>query len=73
MPACRSTGASYNKDLSQQRAKAVAAILETARPDLKLDVEGFGKGRPVAPNSQGGEDNPEGRALNRRVEIRYEG
>lgn len=65
--------ASYNKDLSQQRAKAVAAILETAQPDLKLDVEGFGKDRPVAPNSQGGEDNPEGRALNRRVEIRYEG
>jgi len=31
MPACRSTGASYNKDLSQQRAKAVAAIRE--RPD----------------------------------------
>lgn len=27
--------------------------------------------RPVAPNSAGGEDNPQGRSLNRRVEIRY--
>ena len=38
-----------------------------------LTVTGHGDTDPVAPNSKGGEDNPEGRAENRRVEIRYDG
>ena len=71
-------GVPVNRRVLQQGPVAAAGQgrgghSRAARPDLKLDVEGFGKGRPVAPNSQGGEDNPEGRALNRRVEIRYEG
>ena len=62
-----------NNPLSEERAEAVAAVLRSARPDLSLTVEGFGSSQPVADNTRGGEDNPEGRALNRRVEIRYAG
>ncbi|MGO0575302.1 OmpA family protein [Ornithinimicrobium panacihumi] len=61
-----------NAELSLERAETVAAVIEEARPDLQLEVEGFGPSRPVEPNEVGGEDNPEGRALNRRVEIRYD-
>jgi len=60
-----------NLELSRQRAQAVAAAITAARPDLALDVQGRGETEPVAPNSSGGEDNPEGREQNRRVEIRY--
>lgn len=62
-----------NRSLSAARAKAVAAAVRTARPDLRLDVRGFGESQPVEPNAKGGKDNPEGRALNRRVELRYAG
>ncbi len=41
------------------------------RPDLALSTEGRGEADPVAPNDNGGEDNADGRAANRRVEIRY--
>ncbi|NLJ53996.1 MAG: OmpA family protein [Intrasporangiaceae bacterium] len=61
----------YNQDLSERRARAVADAIAEVRPDLELDVAGFGMSRPVADNETNGEDNPEGRALNRRVEIRY--
>ena len=59
-----------NLTLSQQRAEAVAAIVRAARGDLVLTVTGYGEGQPVAPNTTGAEDNPEGRPLNRRVELR---
>jgi OmpA-OmpF porin, OOP family len=61
----------YNLDLSQRRADAVAGTVASARPDLALTSEGRGEAEPVAPNENGGEDNPDGRAANRRVEIRY--
>lgn len=61
----------FNQTLSEARAKAVAAAIEGARPDLKLAVRGFGESQPVEPNEVGGEDNPDGRAKNRRVEIRF--
>jgi outer membrane protein OmpA-like peptidoglycan-associated protein len=38
-----------------------------------MDVQGFGEDRPVAPNERGGEDDPAGRAQNRRVELRFTG
>jgi OOP family OmpA-OmpF porin len=35
-----------------------------------MAVHGWGKSRPIAPNTQpGGADDPEGRQKNRRVEI----
>lgn len=63
--------ASSNQKLSEARAKAVADVVRKARSDLKLTVKGFGESRPVASNGSPGKDNPEGRAKNRRVELRY--
>ena len=62
-----------NRRLSTERARAVAAAVLAARPDLRLDVRGFGEAQPVEANAKAGKDNPEGRALNRRVELRYAG
>lgn len=67
------SGREFNQTLSEERAETVAEIIREGRPDLELEVEGFGMDQPVEPNEKNGEDNPEGRALNRRVEIRYEG
>ena len=63
----------YNQTLSEQRAAAVQAALEPAldRSDLTLDVSGRGSADPVAPNAIDGNDNPDGRAANRRVTITY--
>jgi OOP family OmpA-OmpF porin len=62
----------YNLGLSRRRAAAVAAAL---RPDLParftIRAQGYGESQPVAPNTQGGEDNPAGRARNRRVTISF--
>jgi len=62
-----------NLTLSQERAQAVAAAIKAARPDLALTVKGFGKSQPVASNGSPAKDDPEGRAKNRRVEIRFAG
>jgi outer membrane protein OmpA-like peptidoglycan-associated protein len=61
-----STGSDqYNQELSQKRANSVAQYL-IARGLLaqRFVVQGYGESRPVATN-----DTPEGRTLNRRVEI----
>ena len=60
-----------NQQLSEARAEAVAAVIRASRPDLRLDVRGYGETQPIAPNETAGKDNPAGRAENRRVEIRY--
>ncbi|HVG19924.1 MAG TPA: OmpA family protein, partial [Blastocatellia bacterium] len=56
----------YNQKLSEDRAGTVRAYLTQAGiPDTRIvAVRGFGKIRPVATN-----DTPEGRQMNRRVEI----
>lgn len=55
----------YNEALSERRANAVAAALETRGiPADQVQTAGRGKGYPVASN-----DTPEGRQQNRRVEI----
>ncbi|MBU6437346.1 MAG: type VI secretion system protein TssL, long form, partial [Betaproteobacteria bacterium] len=54
-----------NWHLSQERAKAVAAILaRKVTPATRLQPEGRADSEPVAPN-----DTAQGRAKNRRVEI----
>jgi outer membrane protein OmpA-like peptidoglycan-associated protein len=62
----------YNKRLSEQRAESVRTYLVERRqvaPDL-LKAVGLGELRPVAPNATAtGDDDPDGRQKNRRVEI----
>lgn len=63
--------AAYNLKLSQQRADSVKSYLVTHGVAAdRLTTRGFGETRPVAPNTKpNGEDNPAGRAQNRRVEL----
>ena len=55
----------YNQALSERRANSVRDYLvEDSVPSRKITAVGFGETRPKATNST-----PEGRQLNRRVEI----
>ena len=57
--------AAYNQDLSQRRAVSVANVLrESGVPNGRIAAYGRGEDQPIASNLS-----PEGRALNRRVEI----
>ncbi|MCM3883054.1 OmpA family protein [Frankia sp. R82] len=60
-----------NVPLSRQRAEAVATALRPRLPGLGFSVEGRGSAEPVAANTTDGQDNPAGRARNRRVEITF--
>ena len=56
---------SYNQTLSEQRASSVSSYLSTEGvPSARITSIGYGETRPKASN-----DTPEGRQLNRRVEI----
>ena len=58
--------AAVNQRLSEQRADAVAGSLQSfGVPQARMQTRGFGYTQPVASN-----DTDEGRAQNRRVEIR---
>lgn len=64
----------YNQQLSERRAASVRDHLVDALGlgDLAFEVAGYGETQPVTPNRTGdGADNPDGRARNRRVEIRF--
>jgi outer membrane protein OmpA-like peptidoglycan-associated protein len=62
-----STGATdYNQQLSVRRASSVASYLKSRQVlSQRFNTQGMGENSPVADN-----DTAEGRALNRRVEIR---
>lgn len=62
----------YNKKLSNDRAKAVVNYLSTHGIDAnRMKAKGYGETMPVAPNTKpNGNDDPEGRQLNRRVELK---
>jgi len=64
-----STGtAEYNETLSNQRAKSVmSALVKRGIAKERLRAQGFGMRRPIASNKTS-----EGRAQNRRVELRIE-
>jgi len=61
----------YNMRLGQRRADTVASFLVSRNvPAAKIRASSMGESQPVAPNTlPNGRDNPEGRALNRRVEV----
>lgn len=58
-------GDSYNQSLSERRAQAVGdALVQRGVDTSRITAVGYGKAYPVADNGS-----PEGRAMNRRVEI----
>lgn len=68
--------AKYNMNLGNRRAKNVLREMKKVAGDAwssmqeRVKAESYGEERPVAANSNDdGTDNPEGRALNRRIEI----
>ncbi|MGD2035670.1 MAG: OmpA family protein [Bacteroidales bacterium] len=66
---------SYNIRLSQKRSESVVHYLgrKGISPD-RMVAQGYGESQPVAPNTNpDGSDNPEGRQLNRRTELRIIG
>lgn len=57
----------FNKNLSEQRAKAVRDYLvENGIPAKQLVIRGYGKSKPIADNNT-----EEGRQRNRRVEFKF--
>ena len=62
----------YNQNLSIERANAVVNYLVLNGIDKeRISSKGFGETKPDAPNEdEEGIDNPEGRQLNRRVELK---
>ena len=65
---------SFNLRLSQERAEAVREhLVEHGIAAERLQAVGRGEANPLAPNAKDdGSDNPEGRAMNRRVEFSVE-
>jgi len=64
---------SYNLELSQKRADAVRDwfISKGGATGVEFQTKGYGESKPVVDNTKpDGSDNPEGRAQNRRVEIK---
>jgi outer membrane protein OmpA-like peptidoglycan-associated protein len=60
----------YNQKLSERRADAVRRWLAEHGIAAAMTTHGWGKTRPVAPNTKpNGADDPDGRQKNRRVEI----
>lgn len=66
-------GHDINQPLSEDRAEAVADILEPLLDEaITLETEGHSYHQPLAPNEDAeGNDLPENRELNRRVSFRY--
>lgn len=63
----------YNQRLSERRAKAVKQYLVSRGVEAsRLDTVGKGEKDPVADNMKNGKDNPEGRAMNRRAELKVQ-
>jgi outer membrane protein OmpA-like peptidoglycan-associated protein len=68
-----STGTTaFNQQLSEKRAmNCVAYLMSKGVPRSRLQFKGYGASKPVAPNTNpDGTDNPEGRKLNRRIELK---
>jgi outer membrane protein OmpA-like peptidoglycan-associated protein len=63
-------GKEYNQKLSERRANSVRTWLQGHGVSNPMNTQGYGDTKPVAPNTKpNGNDDPEGRHKNRRVEI----
>ncbi|MCK8602209.1 OmpA family protein [Desulfoferrobacter suflitae] len=62
----------YNQALSERRARSVYNFFrQNGIAGSRMTTVGYGESNPIAPNTNpDGTDNPEGRALNRRVELK---
>lgn len=62
----------YNQNLSNERAKSVRSYLHSKGiSNSRMEYKGYGESSPIAPNkTENGDDNPKGRAENRRVEFK---
>lgn len=65
----------YNLKLSQDRAQSVVNyLIEKGIKESRLVAKGYGESQPIAPNeNEDGSDNPAGRELNRRTEMKVTG
>lgn len=65
----------YNIELSQKRGESVVNyLISKGIPAERLVAKGYGFSMPIAPNkNRDGSDNPEGRQLNRRTEMKIVG
>jgi OOP family OmpA-OmpF porin len=65
----------YNLKLSQKRAESVVTYLISKGIEKnRLVAKGYGETKQIAPNTNpDGSDNPEGRKMNRRTELRVTG
>jgi len=65
----------YNQELSERRAKSVVRYLTEKGVDpIRMIAVGYGEKQPIAANENpDGSDNEEGRALNRRTEMKILG
>lgn len=65
----------YNIDLGLRRANTVRAFLNNViKDDVVIRATTEGEHKPIAPNTKpDGSDDPEGRQLNRRVDLRIDG
>lgn len=63
---------SFNKKLSQNRAQSVKSyVINKGISEKRIIAKGYGEKYPIALNeNKDGSDNPEGRALNRRIELK---
>lgn len=63
----------YNQRLSERRAQSVKGYLVSKGVAAsRLTTEGRGEREPIADNTKNGRDNPEGRAMNRRADLKVE-
>jgi outer membrane protein OmpA-like peptidoglycan-associated protein/tetratricopeptide (TPR) repeat protein len=65
----------YNMELSQKRSESVVSyLISKGIVSDRLVAKGYGMSMPIAPNkNMDGSDNPEGRQLNRRTEMKIVG
>ncbi|MEO1715001.1 MAG: OmpA family protein, partial [Bacteroidota bacterium] len=62
----------YNEDLGMRRAESVAIFFRDRGVSAEIMTQSMGETDPVAPNTVNGEDNPDGRHKNRRVNLKLE-